>query len=211
MFKKSMLAVIIVLMCFLLGCNKKSDSSSNPSNAPTESETASDSTLTKQDETTSENTSESNSETPTVEDTTGDYMGNIESPLPPDDSSYTIYNSDDHNDCIALYVSNVDKANIKFYIVKALFNEETFKSEESKIFDEHIAHYNGDGYYEYVDKEYHLYFKYADSKEEPELPGNKTVEVYGLEGLYKLSQYGEVLSYNGINGNRFTMNVPFAG
>jgi len=147
-------------------------------------------------------------------DKSGDYIGNITSPNPPEDSSYRVHNYSDDTKAAVIHVSNLDSANIKFYLTIATIKEgvesdyhpDTYS--ESVILNEHIAHYNGDGYYEYIGDDYHLYFNYTGNDF---AAGFCNITVYGLEGLFDLSQYGEIQNYNGINGLSFNMGLPFAG
>lgn len=153
-------------------------------------------------------------------DMSGDYIGDISCSNPPKDSTYTIYNNNDSNDCIVLYVENIDDCNIRFHLSRAtMTNPASGSYTENVIFLEHIAHYTDSGYYEYIGKEYHLYFKYVnlydlysqENPERPEVVADHRVEVYGLEKLFAPTQYYDNIQYNGISGNSFHMNVPFTG
>jgi|GEM_PF-1964890 len=144
-------------------------------------------------------------------DKSGDYMGDITCPNPPKDSSYRIHNNVNADEAIVIYITNLDDANIKFHLTKASYNSEIQSDSytEKVIFKEHIAHYNGDGYYEYIGKDYHLYFKYDAAQ--GEVAGDHTMAVYGLSSIIDANQYGGDLSYNGTSGNLFVMGLPFAG
>lgn len=163
------------------------------------------------------NTTKTDTKKETVQDTpstkeTGDYIGTIASPLPPKDGTYRISRNPDCSDYIVIHVTNYDAANFRFYLTKAFPNpdpENFFK--EALIFREHIAHYNGNGYYEYKGKDYHLYFRYTVEQNEVELPANHHLEVYGLDKLFRASDYSDSISYNGISGNMFIYGAPFAG
>ena len=144
-------------------------------------------------------------------DMTGDYIGSIPCPAPPlNDCPFTAYDKDNPQECIVIYVENIDDANFKFHLTRAVQDGADGNFSEETIFNEHIAHYNGEGYYEYIGKDYHLYFKYRD---EGELYANKLLDVYGLGELYNTGQYGnhDEIFYNNISGTTFTMNYPFAG
>lgn len=150
-------------------------------------------------------------------DKSGDYIGDIANPNPPEDDSYRIHNQADSNQCLVLRVTNIDNANIKFYFTIAT-NKEGTESDNHKdyyseeiIFKEHIAHYNGDGYYEYIGKDYHIFLKYSSGVERD--MGDYTMEVYGLGNLVNQSQYQieEIPSYNGVDGIRLIRGLPFAG
>lgn len=144
-------------------------------------------------------------ETPEIEtvepsiDMSGDYIGDIVCPLPPLDTTYIISRLDDYCKCIFIHVTNIDNANFKFYITNATLvpGDDIY---EDVIFLEHIAHYNGAGYYEYIGQDYHLYFKYNDLGINASY---KVLEVYGLENLYNPYEYNETMQYNGITGNLF--------
>ncbi len=144
-------------------------------------------------------------------DMTGDYIGSIPCPAPPiKDYSFTAYNKDNSYECIVIYVENIDNANFKFHLTRAVQDDVTGNISEETIFNEHIAHYNGEGYYEYIGTDCHLYFKYRD---EGELYADKLLDVYGCGGLYNTGQYGwfDEIFYNNISGTTFMMNYPFAG
>lgn len=140
-------------------------------------------------------------------DMSGDYIGNISCPLPPLDSVYRIYSNTNQDNSIVLYVENIDDGNFRFHFTKVIPSQ-TKTFDEDIIFLEHTAHYNGEGYYEYIDQEYHLYFRYRD---EGDTAAQKVMEVYGLDPLYDTSQYNEPAQYNGLNGNVFHQGVPYTG
>lgn len=152
-------------------------------------------------------------------DMSGDYIGTLTCPEPPTNSTYTIYNQGNPNECIVLHLENIDNGNFQFYITKAALDTSTYNYTENIIFREHIAHYTDSGFYEFIGQEYHLYFKYVNlypmyaegNPERPELPADHRVEVYGLQGLFDSTQYTETVYFNDIIGNSFHMNVPFAG
>ena len=137
-----------------------------------------------------------------------DYKGDIPCPLPPKDSSYRI--GAENDDCVnlLLYIENIDDANFKFYFTKAFLQADQKTIEEEVIFIEHIAHYNGEGFYEYIGENYHLYFKYYELGN---VVGDHQVEVYGQEGIYSTKEYAKHVQYNGMNGNILIMGAPFAG
>lgn len=143
-------------------------------------------------------------------DMTGDYIGNISCPEPPIESSYTVYNKNNPYECIVLYVENLDNANIKFHLTKAVQDSSTGKYSEDLIFKEHIAHYNGSSY-EYIGINYHLYFQFSITEREQIVASDNKMSVYGLNNLFDQSSYGNNVEYNGINGIQFILNVPFAG
>ncbi len=144
----------------------------------------------------------------------GDYMGTIECPLPPPSSSYKCVNLNDNTDNYLVYVEHIDNANFRFYITKAklIESDEPYyvprEVEEEVIFPEHIAHYNGDGYYEYFDDTYHLYFKYYDLGR---VVADKRLEVYGLDSFFDPNLYHNTIEYNGMIGNTFWMGYPGVG
>lgn len=144
-------------------------------------------------------------------DMTGDYIGNIPCPQPPENSSYTIYNNDNPYECIAVYIENIDNANFQFHLTKATQDSVTGVKSEELIFNKHIAHYTDSGYYEYIGKNYHLYFRYNITAQAEYSPAGKIIEIYGLENLYSPTQYGEKTEYQNMTGTIFRMNVPFAG
>lgn len=139
----------------------------------------------------------------------GDYIGDLVCSSPPHSSIYTVYNHDDYTDCIALYVDNIDNGNFYFHLTRCRLDTETHESSEELYFKEHIAHYNGSGFYEYIGKEYHLYFRYTEGSGMS--AAENTVEVFGLNSLVDPYQYGDLTSDLGMTGSIFRMNVPFAG
>lgn len=157
----------------------------------------------------SDSPTESYETTPPTLDMTGDYIGKIPCPLPPMTSFYTIYNNDNFSECIVLDIKNLDDANFEFSLFKAIRGKNDEPLKKYLLFKKHIAHYNGDGYYEYIGKDYHLYFKYDVTGYHS--PAEKIVLVYGLEKLFNPAQYNGITQYKGINGNIFRMNYPFAG
>lgn len=160
-----------------------------------------------------ENTSKEVPEQPPTKerDMSGDYIGDIPCVLPPDDSTYTVY-SEDAFECLVLYIENIDNANIKFRLTKAILNPSDGSVTEDLMFKEHIAHYNGDGYYEYIGKDYHLFFKYAiDDSLANYTPAVRTIDAFGFEGLFTPTEYSNSISDGASLGNRFSLNVPFAG
>jgi len=147
-------------------------------------------------------------------DKSGDYLGDIASPNPPKDASYRIHNVLTADEAIVVYITNLDNANIKFRVTKAQQNSvesenRTDAYTESTIFNEHIAHYNGDGYYEYIGTAYHLYFEYDEGMAAS--AGDYSVTIYGLDGVFDSSQYDGGVYDNGMNGTTFIMGLPFAG
>ncbi len=143
-------------------------------------------------------------------DMSGDYIGNIPCPLPPENSSYTLYKTDNPHEAIVLYVENIDNANFRFYFTKALLLDPVNETkQEDIIFMPHIAHYTSSGYYEYIGRDYHLYFKYIVTPEAAETPYGYTIEVYGLDKLFVPTEYDFSIQYQNMWGNTFRMNVPF--
>ena len=149
-----------------------------------------------------------------------DYKGDIPCPKPPQSSPYktSVYVEDytkPHKiEDILIYVENIDDANFKFYFTKAVLtderlSEEVWRVEEEVIFIEHIAHYNGNGFYEYEGDGYHLYFKYYDTGEG--IVASHKLEVYGQEGIYSTKEYSRYIQYNGMNGNIFQMGQTGSG
>lgn len=212
----------LFLVAALVACGKKNDKAENRdkikkdenSNSAT-TDNANIKDTDKQDDT--GNTVPTESEKSA--DMSGDYIGTLVCPEPPMDSTYTIYNQGNYNECIVLHLENIDNGNFQFYFTKATFNTSTFDYTENIIFREHIAHYTDSGFYEFIGQEYHLYFKYVNlypiyaegNPERPEVPADHCVEVYGLQGLFDSTQYAETMYFNDIIGNSFYMNVPFAG
>lgn len=151
-------------------------------------------------------------------DKSGDYMGSIAAPIQPLDDTYRIhsgYVSDDHGTALVLHVTNLDNANIKFHLTEAfvtsVYEEDlsvrTFS--ERVIFKEHIAHYNGEGYYEYIGKDYHLYFKYDVGNDTDYSDYN--ISAYGFGNVIDQSKYDDTVYYNGISGIQLYRGGPFAG
>lgn len=161
--------------------------------------------------TNSDSTTESNETTPPTPDMTGDYIGKIPCPLPPKNDSYILYHNDVFNECLVLYIENIDDANFEFSLFKAVRNKD--KHKEYLLFKKHTAHYNGNGYYEYIGKDYHLYFKYTEEGQGSPYPWQivSTLSVYGLEKLFNPNHYQDTIQYKGIVGNVFYRNLPFAG
>lgn len=145
-----------------------------------------------------------------VVDMTGDYIGDIPCPNPPIANPYTVYNKDNPFECIVLYVENIDDANIKFHLTKAVQNSSTGEYTEDLIFKEHIAHYNGSAY-EYIGINYHLFFQYSITEREQIVASDHKLSVYGLDKLFEQAKYGETVQHNGMSGVQFSLNAPFAG
>lgn len=142
-------------------------------------------------------------------DMSGDYTGDISCPLPPIDSSYRLFpTSNDDGSCILANVENIDDANIRFNITSASPAEDGSGYTEDVLFPEHIAHYNGEGYYEYYDEEYHIYLKFNIMQDNA---AGRALEVYGAESFFDPGQYDEPMQYKGISGNLFHMGIPGAG
>lgn len=150
------------------------------------------------------------SKTADVIDMTGDYIGDIPCPNPPIANPYTVYNKDNPFECIVLYVENIDDANIKFHLTKAVQDSSNGEYTEALIFKEHIAHYNGSAY-EYIGVNYHLYFQFSVTEHEQVVASDHKMSVYGLGSLFEQNNYGDIIEYNGISGVQFSLNVPFAG
>lgn len=142
-------------------------------------------------------------------DMSGDYIGDIPCPLPPMDSSYRLFpTTNDDGSCILANVKNVDDANIRFNITSASLAENGSGYTEDVLFPEHIAHYNGDGYYEYFDSEHHIYLKFNISQDNV---AGRVLEVYGTEKFFDPLQHDEPVQYKGLSGNLFHMGFPGAG
>lgn len=137
-----------------------------------------------------------------------DYVGSIDAPRQPKADSYRISNNKNPKEEILVYVKNIDKGNFKFRLTKAT-RDKSGKVKESLIFKEHIAHYNGKGYYEFKGKDYHLYFKYDEGK--GQVIGDYSLSVYGLNKLFSNKKYSDPVSYKGIGGNKFIWGLPFTG
>jgi len=147
-------------------------------------------------------------------DKSGDYVGNIVNPNPPLADSYRINNEVNADEAMVLYITNLDNANITFRVTKAQqisvepdYHPDTYT--ESTLVNEHIAHYNGDGYYEYISDGSHLYFKYDEGM--AIAAGDYSITIYGLDNLLDTSQYGDGVYDNGMKGTMFFIGLPFAG
>ena len=139
----------------------------------------------------------------------GDYMGDIPCPLPPKDSPYRLFPTVSGDEsCILTNVENIDDANIRFSISSAVPTDNGTGYTEDILFPEHIAHYNGEGYYEYYDDEHHIYLKFNVMQDS--VAGN-ALEVYGTDSFLDPNQYNEPMQYKGISGNLFHMGIPGAG
>lgn len=142
-------------------------------------------------------------------DMSGDYMGDIPCPLPPKDSPYRLFPTVSGDEsCILTNVENIDDANIRFSISSAVPTDNGTGYTEDILFPEHIAHYNGEGYYEYYDDEHHIYLKFNVMQDS--VAGN-ALEVYGTDSFFDPNQYNEPMQYKGISGNLFHMGIPGAG
>lgn len=142
-------------------------------------------------------------------DMSGDYMGDIPCPLPPKDSPYRLFPTvSEDESCILTNVENIDDANIRFSISSAVPTADGTGYTEDILFPEHIAHYNGEGYYEYYDDEHHIYLKFNVMQDS--VAGN-ALEVYGTDSFFDPNQYNEPMQYKGISGNLFHMGIPGAG
>lgn len=142
-------------------------------------------------------------------DMSGDYMGDIPCPLPPKDSPYRLFPTVSGDEsCILTNVENIDDANIRFSISSASPTDDGTGYTEEVLFPEHIAHYNGEGYYEYYDEEHHIYLKFNVMQDS--VAGN-ALEVYGTDSFFDPNQYNEPMQYKGISGNLFHMGIPGAG
>ncbi len=226
--------MLLLVANLLIGCSmdgKESKNADSGKSSETLSEEEKDTPNSdKKEETTTEDTTEDTSNTeettakPEELDKSGDYMGNIDSPLQPRDTTYrTCTMAPEEEKWIVLHITNIDNANFKFYLTEAVWKEGeeqgngkplTEQYTENVIFKEHVAHYNGNGYYEYIGNDYHLYFKYnAPENEDEAVAGSYQVEVYGLEKLLNPSQFGhgEIPNYNGVSGIVFIAGLPFAG
>lgn len=142
-------------------------------------------------------------------DMSGDYMGDIPCPLPPKDSPYRLYPTvSEDESCMLVNVENIDDANIRFSISSAVPTDDGTGYTEDILFPEHIAHYNGEGYYEYYDEEHHIYLKFNIMQDNV---AGRALEVYGTESFFDLGQHNEPMQYKGISGNLFHMGIPGAG
>lgn len=142
-------------------------------------------------------------------DMSGDYMGDIPCPLPPKDSPYRLFPTVSGDEsCILTNVENIDDANIRFSISSASPTDDGTGYTEEVLFPEHIAHYNGEGYYEYYDEEHHIYLKFNIMQDNV---AGRALEVYGTDSFFDPNQYNEPMQYKGISGNLFHMGIPGAG
>lgn len=142
-------------------------------------------------------------------DMSGDYMGDIPCPLPPKDSPYRLYPTvSEDESCMLVNVENIDDANIRFSISSAVPTDDGTGYTEDILFPEHIAHYNGEGYYEYYDEEHHIYLKFNIMQDNV---AGRALEVYGTESFFDPGQHNEPMQYKGISGNLFHMGIPGAG
>lgn len=142
-------------------------------------------------------------------DMSGDYMGDIPCPLPPKDSPYRLFPTVSGDEsCILTNVENIDDANIRFSISSASPTDDGTGYTEEVLFPEHIAHYNGEGYYEYYDEEHHIYLKFNIMQDNV---AGRALEVYGTESFFDPGQHNEPMQYKGISGNLFHMGIPGAG
>ena len=142
-------------------------------------------------------------------DMSGDYMGDIPCPLPPKDSPYRLYPTvSEDESCILVNVENIDDANIRLSISSAVPTDDGTGYTEDILFPEHIAHYNGEGYYEYYDEEHHIYLKFNIMQDNV---AGRALEVYGTDSFFDPNQYNELMQYKGISGNLFHMGIPGAG
>ena len=148
------------------------------------------------------------------EDVSGDYKGSVTCEDFPPEGSYTVYQDGNPYDCVVVYVEKEGDCNIRFRFAEAVMSENG-DIKETDLLEEHIAHYTENGYFEYQDETYHLCFCYKNENdgEDPEMqiPANHVLEIYGVKSVYDLTKYGEVLEQNGLEGNLFRYNVPFAG
>ena len=138
-------------------------------------------------------------------DMSGDYLGEIACPQPPVSEGYRLYSTETKEELLMLYIENSDDANFSFYLTRAVLNDSETQYTEEVIFPEHIAHYNGNGYYEYYDEQYHLYFKYSVLGH---TASHKRVDVFGLDAVYDPNAYDNVIEYDGMTGNQFAMGHP---
>ena len=142
-------------------------------------------------------------------DMSGDYMGDIPCPLPPKDSPYRLFPTvSEDESCMLVNVENIDDANIRFSISSAVPTDDGTGYTEDILFPEHIAHYNGEGYYQYYDEEHHIYLKFNIMQDNV---AGRALEVYGTDSFFDPNQYNELMQYKGISGNLFHMGIPGAG
>ena len=116
-----------------------------------------------------------------------------------------VQSTETKEELLMLYIENIDDANFSFYLTRAVLNDSETQYTEEVIFPEHIAHYNGNGYYEYYDEQYHLYFKYSVLGH---IASHKRVDVFGLDAVYDLNAYDNVIEYDGMTGNQFARGHP---
>ncbi len=148
------------------------------------------------------------------EDMSGDYIGSVVCENFPPEGSYTVYQDGNPYDCVVAYVEKEDDCNIRFRFAEAVMSENG-DIKETDLLEKHVAHYTENGYFEYQDGTHHLcfYYKNENEGEDPEMqiPANHVLEIYGVKSVYDLTNYGEVLEQNALEGNLFRYNVPFAG
>lgn len=213
---KKILALFLMIACIaagtLIGYHMGAEAGSTQ--ASDEKDNNSDGDLqaeTEPAETGQSETEPTETEPPETEQTdmSGDYMGDIPCPLPPKDSPYRLFPTVSGDEsCILTNVENIDDANIRFSISSASPTDDGTGYTEDILFPEHIAHYNGEGYYEYYDDEHHIYLKFNVMQDS--VAGN-ALEVYGTESFFDPGQHNEPMQYKGISGNLFHMGIPGAG
>lgn len=213
---KKILALFLMIACIaagtLIGYHTGAEAGSTQ--ASDEKDNNSDGDLqaeTEPAETGQSETEPTETEPPETEQTdmSGDYMGDIPCPLPPKDSPYRLFPTVSGDEsCILTNVENIDDANIRFSISSASPTDDGTGYTEDILFPEHIAHYNGEGYYEYYDDEHHIYLKFNVMQDS--VAGN-ALEVYGTESFFDPGQHNEPMQYKGISGNLFHMGIPGAG
>lgn len=213
---KKILALFLMIACIaagtLIGYHMGAEAGSTQ--AANEKDDLSDGdtqTETEPAETGQSETEPTETEPPETEQTdmSGDYMGDIPCPLPPKDSPYRLFPTVSGDEsCILTNVENIDDANIRFSISSASPTDDGTGYTEDILFPEHIAHYNGEGYYEYYDDEHHIYLKFNVMQDS--VAGN-ALEVYGTESFFDPGQHNEPMQYKGISGNLFHMGIPGAG
>lgn len=81
--------------------------------------------------------------------------------------------------------------------------EGTFSVEP--IFSRSMAHYTGNGFYEFDDGNSHIYIRTSQSQD-GNVSGYQQLEVYGFDSLYDPGQYENPVSYNGMTGNTFFLS-----
>lgn len=213
---KKIMALFLMIACIaagtLIGYHMGAEAGSTQ--ASNEKDNNSDGDLqaeTEPAETGQSETEPTETEPPETEQTdmSGDYMGDIPCPLPPKDSPYRLFPTVSGDEsCILTNVENIDDANIRFSISSAVPTDNGTGYTEDILFPEHIAHYNGEGYYEYYDDEHHIYLKFNVMQDS--VAGN-ALEVYGTDSFFDPNQYNEPMQYKGISGNLFHMGIPGAG